>query len=225
PTAAGGHDLFALAIHEIGHSLNVLGFGNGLLPITMGPYAGQNIPVLSRGGGHIDVGTSIMYGLQHTLGAHRIFPTEIDIAAVLELTPGLDEVYLYDVFSTATEVSPGAWRYDYTVVNYGISTYDIAILGVGGSGGLMSNLLGGGPLAPGGTRTVSFSSPFAPTSGTAGVRFADGSIRNYHTPVLTPVPEPSVLALLGGALLMLCLARKLYGVRRRFDRPGQRARR
>ena len=103
PFGTQGRDLLTLALHEIGHGLNI-GSGNflnidnrdtmidGEISISSPrPFAGTIIPYTFTGGGHIEQSALLPPLLTtnsgfSTHGAHRIYPSAADILTVAELS-------------------------------------------------------------------------------------------------------------------------------------------
>lgn len=88
--AAGRHDLYSIALHEIGHALGLssanLSFqaenGDGDIDIAAGPYSGASIDTIS--GAHLNIGSALMFP---SFGSStRKLITEADLWANCEIS-------------------------------------------------------------------------------------------------------------------------------------------
>jgi hypothetical protein len=91
--AAGAFDLFSIAVHEMGHLLGLDDIDTDANPleITSGPYAGASIATLFETEGHLD-GSAYPYSLmQRAANGDRRLASDVDIAAIAELS-GFNDV-------------------------------------------------------------------------------------------------------------------------------------
>jgi len=92
--AVGRYDLFNVALHEIGHGLNILSSNRGFAQETAldgdidltgtSPFAGSSIPTTPIGGGHLNLHEAVMYPFISS-GQRRLL-TEADILASAQVS-------------------------------------------------------------------------------------------------------------------------------------------